>query len=65
MGPKSKIDVLMSKLRQPIHINYISEYVLKEDLETTKKILDRYIEQGLIVESNIAKDYYVITKEKI
>jgi len=51
---------LMSKLRQPIHINYISSYILRVDENETRKILDNFIKEGLIEESKYAKDYYVI-----
>lgn len=57
--------LLLSKLRQPVHINYISDYIIREDIETTKKILKEYIENGQIEESKFAKEYYVISKEKI
>ena len=34
---EKEIKLLESKLRLPIHINYISEHILKKDLEETKK----------------------------
>ena len=52
--------VLMSKLRQPIHINYISSYILRVSEEETRKILDNLIKENVIEESKYAKDYYVI-----
>jgi hypothetical protein len=54
------LKLLESKLRQPIHITYISEYILKKDLEETRKILNTLISDGVIVESEISKDYYSI-----
>lgn len=55
-----KLSSLLSKLRQPLHISYISKYLLKEDLETTQKELDNLVEQGLIIESPLASKYYVV-----
>ena len=51
--------LLNSKLRQPIHISYISKYILKMTDKETKKILDEMIEEGLIEVSTLAPDYYV------
>jgi hypothetical protein len=51
---------LMGKLRQPIHIDYISKYILKESMEETKNIIDRLVEDNIIEESKYAKDYYVV-----
>ena len=57
---EKQINNLIGKLRQPIHINYISKYILKKNIEETKKELDFLIESGIIVESKIAKEYYVV-----
>ena len=51
--------LLNSKLRQPIHISYISKYILKMTEKETKKILDEMISDGLIEESPMASEYYV------
>jgi hypothetical protein len=56
---KTQIKTLMDKLRQPIHITYISKYILKEDIDDTKKQLDVLISEGFIKESKIADGYYV------
>lgn len=48
----------LNKLRQPIHISYISKYILKKDLKETKEILENYINEGIIEESKIANGYY-------
>ena len=55
---------LISKLRQPIHINYISKYILKVDMDETKEILQKYIDEGILVESKIANGYYGIKSLK-
>jgi hypothetical protein len=51
---------LMGKLRQPIHIDYISKYILKESMEETKDIINKLVEDNVIEESKYAKDYYVV-----
>jgi hypothetical protein len=56
---KRQIKSLMDKLRQPIHISYISKYILKLDEVNTKQQLDILISEGYIKESNISKGYYV------
>ena len=48
----------LNKLRQPIHISYISKYILKKDLKETKEILENYMNEGIIAESKIADGYY-------
>lgn len=48
----------LNKLRQPIHISYISKYMLKTDMKETKEILEKYISEGIIEESKIADGYY-------
>jgi hypothetical protein len=51
--------LLNSKLRQPVHISYISKYILKMTEKETKKILDEMMDEGLIEESPMASGYYV------
>ena len=57
---KKQIKELGDKLRQPIHISYISKYILKKSEEDTKKQLDILISEGFIKESNLADGYYVV-----
>ena len=54
---------LLAKLRQPIHIGYISQYLLKLPLVETKKEIDNLISEGLVEESEYAKEYYVIKNQ--
>lgn len=56
---KKQIKNLMDKLRQPIHISYISKYILKVDEVTTKQQLDILISEGYVKESYISEGYYV------
>jgi hypothetical protein len=51
---------LLGKLRQPIHVDYISKYILKESMENTMKLITKLIESNVIEESKYAKDYYVV-----
>ena len=56
---KKQIKSLMDKLRQPIHITYISKYILKKDMDETKEQLDILISEGYIKESNLSDGFYV------
>jgi hypothetical protein len=56
---KRQIKSLMDKLRQPIHINYISRYILKKDMDETKQQLDMLISEGYIKESSLSEGFYV------
>ena len=56
--------LIEGKLRRPVHINYISQYIFKTSKEETRKILKHYIDDGLIVESKYASDYYVLKKQE-
>ena len=51
---------LISKLRRPVHITYISQYLTKTTVEQTRIYLNELIEQGLVEESKYGKDYYVV-----
>jgi hypothetical protein len=56
---KKQIKSLMDKLRQPIHISYISKYILRKDMDETKRQLEMLISEGYIKESNVSDGYYV------
>jgi hypothetical protein len=56
---KRQIKSLMDKLRQPIHISYISKYILKLDEVNTKQQLNVLISEGYIKESTLSDGYYV------
>jgi hypothetical protein len=57
---KRQIKSLMDKLRQPIHISYISRYILKKDMDETKRQLDILISEGYIKESSLSQGFYVV-----
>ena len=56
---KRQIKSLMDKLRQPIHIRYISRYILKKNMDETKQQLDILISEGYIKESSLSEGFYV------
>jgi hypothetical protein len=56
--------ILLSKLRQPVHIDYISKYILRIDEDETRIVLNKLLDENVIEESIYAKDYYV-NKQKI
>lgn len=58
MSHNMKDDVLIKQLKVPTHITYISQYITKEDMKTTKEQLERLITENLIVESQYP-GYYV------
>lgn len=53
----------LSKLRQPVHITYISNYLLKKDILETQSIIQSFIDAGIIEESKYGKGYYGLKKE--
>lgn len=55
---------LLSKLRQPVHISYISKYILKKDELETELELNKLMEEGLIEESHMSKGYYVVKNQE-
>jgi len=56
---KKQIKNLMDKLRQPIHISYISKYILKQNIDETQKQLDILISEGYVKKSPLSDGYYV------
>ncbi|MEN9446498.1 MAG: hypothetical protein RL728_1010 [Bacteroidota bacterium] len=51
---------LLAKLRQPLHINFISSHILKKDIHETREYLQNLIKDSKVVESAGNKDYFVI-----
>jgi hypothetical protein len=56
---------LMSKLRQPIHVDYISKYILHKSIEECTEILIGLVNDGILEESKMAKDYYVVKNQNV
>jgi hypothetical protein len=55
--------LLTGKLRQPIHIDYISRYIIQKPIEETIQIIHELVGQNILEESKYGKDYYV-TKQQ-
>ena len=36
---EKELKLLQAKLRRPVHISFISEYILDKDMDTTRKIM--------------------------
>jgi hypothetical protein len=51
---------LLGKLRQPIHIDYISKYILNQSMDDTTNLINKLVEENIIEESKYAKNYYVV-----
>lgn len=51
---------LLGKLRQPIHIDYISKYILRQSMDETVNLINKLVEENIIEESKYAKNYYVV-----
>ncbi len=47
------------KFRQPIHIDYIQDQIIKLNREQTLEILNKYIEADILEKKN---EYYVLKK---
>jgi|688.fasta_scaffold2712764_1 hypothetical protein len=54
---KSKINLLLSKLRSPLPLNFISKNILEISEEDAKEILAQLIKEDVI---EINSDYYKI-----
>lgn len=54
------LKTLLGKLHQPVHITYIARYILKQEVDVTKRVMDKLIEDDLVEESRFGKEYYVI-----
>jgi hypothetical protein len=59
-----KIKALLGKLRQPIHISYISTHIVRDSMENTLEIINDLIEKGVVEESKYAKDYYGVKSQE-
>lgn len=61
MENSTKIKKLLSKLRQPLGIEYISKNLLNVDENEAKDILNELIEDGIIIKNN---DGYLIKRRR-
>lgn len=60
----SSKQILLAKLRRPIHISFISNHIVKLPMNETIELIKEMIEDDLIEESEYGKGYYVIKKQK-
>lgn len=60
----SSKQILLAKLRRPIHITFISKHLVKLPMEQTMVIINEMVEEELIEESIYGKDYYVLKSKK-
>jgi hypothetical protein len=61
---KEIMNKIEGKLRRPVHINYIANYIVKLPIGETRNLLNKLIDIGIIVESKYAKDYYVLKSQR-
>lgn len=61
MDEDKKIKDLLSKLRSPLNIDFISKNILQLSELETKKILKELIDEGIVQEE---KNYYFLKKDK-
>lgn len=55
---------ILQKLRRPVHISYIAERIVNKNLFETQEIINGFVEEGLVVESEYGKGYYMLKKTK-
>lgn len=53
------LKTLMTKLNQPVHISYIARYILKQEYDVTNRVMKKLIEDNMVEESSMGKEYYV------
>lgn len=56
------LTLLLSKLRRPLHIDYISKFIFNTSIGETKEILKELVSKNLIEVSDENDNYYVIKK---
>lgn len=61
---KNMMNKIEGKLRIPIHIDYISKIIVKDSVEQTKKVLDKLVEDNIIVEMEDNKGFYMLSSNK-
>ena len=61
MAPSSKIKKTLSKLRQPLDIEYISTSLLEVSKSEAEKILNELVEDGILDKKN--NEYSVKSKK--
>jgi len=54
----TQTELLLSKLRSPLHISYICEHLLKTNEEDCRKKINELVDGGMVMMSEYGKDYY-------
>jgi hypothetical protein len=54
--------ILLAKLRRPVHVSYISNNLTKLPLDMTMDIINEMIQDELLEESEYGKGYYIVKK---
>lgn len=55
---------LLAKLRRPVHVSYISKYILKMTTEETMSVLEGLEKDNIIEQYPGTEGYYVIPSNK-
>jgi|TARA_R110002072_G_scaffold105894_2_gene231265 hypothetical protein len=61
---KTTMNKIEGKLRIPIHIKYIADFIVKDSIEQTKKILDKLVDDNIVVEMENNKGFYMLSSNK-
>ena len=57
------IESLLAKLRQPVHISFIADRILRKEMWEAKEIIMELVDEGIVEESPLGKEYYVVKKQ--
>ena len=57
------IESLLGKLRQPVHISFIADRILRKEMWEAKEIIMELVDEGIVEESPLGKEYYVVKKQ--
>lgn len=60
----SSRQILLAKLRRPIHISFISKHLVRLPMSDTIDIINEMVQEDLIEESKYGKGYYVVKSIK-
>jgi hypothetical protein len=56
----SSKQILLAKLRRPIHVSFISKHLIRLPMVETMEIINEMVSEDLIEESKYGKGYYVL-----
>jgi len=61
---KTTMNKIEGKLRIPIHIKYIADFIVKDSIEQTKKILDKLVDDDIVIEMENNQGFYMLSSNK-